>query len=99
MPDLAAMMGAISLARDNRHGEAVTGLQRILRRNPALADGWNQLAMSLEALGRYEESIAAYRLEKSGCAWQPCSSACAATTRRWHTPAWERRPTSAERTS
>jgi len=61
MPQLAVMMHAMKLARDGRHQDAAASLRRIVGTSPDFVDAWNQLAMSLEALGRYDESIAAYR--------------------------------------
>ncbi|HYO74888.1 MAG TPA: sulfatase-like hydrolase/transferase [Thermoanaerobaculia bacterium] len=59
--EMAAMIEASRLAQSGDHAAAVTQLQAVLKTNPLLSDGWNQLGVSLDALGRLEEAVAAYR--------------------------------------
>lgn len=59
--ELSAMIEASRLAQTGDHAGAVEALEAILTKNPLLSDGWNQLGVSLEALGRLEEAVAAYR--------------------------------------
>lgn len=61
MPEIAAMMGAMKFAHDGDHAAAVAALRKIVEKNPLLSDAWNQLGLSLEMLGRFDESIAAYK--------------------------------------
>jgi arylsulfatase A-like enzyme/Tfp pilus assembly protein PilF len=61
MPELSAMMHAMALVRDDDHAGAVVELRRIVAGNPRLSDAWMQMGASLEALGRYDDAIAAYR--------------------------------------
>jgi arylsulfatase A-like enzyme/Tfp pilus assembly protein PilF len=59
--ELSAMIEASRVAQQGDHARAVDELRAILAKNPLLSDGWNQLGVSLEALGRLEEAVAAYR--------------------------------------
>ncbi len=59
--EIAEMTTAVRLAQEGRHEEAIATLRKLLQRNPRFADAWEQLATSLEALGRYAEAAAAYR--------------------------------------
>ncbi|HEX8253211.1 MAG TPA: sulfatase-like hydrolase/transferase [Thermoanaerobaculia bacterium] len=61
MPEIAAMMHAMKFAHDGDHATAVVELRKIVAKNPLLSDAWNQLGVSLETLGRFEEALAAYR--------------------------------------
>ncbi len=61
MPEIATMIAAMKLAHEGQHAEAVVELREIVKKNPRLSDAWNQLGVSLEILGRYQESIDAYR--------------------------------------
>jgi tetratricopeptide (TPR) repeat protein len=61
MPEIAAMMRAMKFAHEDNHAQAVIELRQIVAKNPRLADAWNQLGTSLEALGRYEDAVAVYR--------------------------------------
>jgi arylsulfatase A-like enzyme/Tfp pilus assembly protein PilF len=61
MPEIAAMMGAMKLAHEGDNAAAVVALRAIVEKNPLLSDAWNQLGLSLETLGRYDEAIAAYK--------------------------------------
>ncbi len=58
---IALMSEAMFLVSQNRHEEAISKLRAITEREPGMTDAWNQLALSLEALGRYEEAADAYR--------------------------------------
>ncbi len=59
--EIAEMTRAAELARIGRDEEAIRAFRSILANNPRLADGWNQLALTLEKSGRYEEAAEAYR--------------------------------------
>ncbi|HYI10657.1 MAG TPA: sulfatase-like hydrolase/transferase [Thermoanaerobaculia bacterium] len=59
--DIATMGRASALSRAGRHGEAIAALRDIVARNPGFTDAWNQLAVTLDASGRLEESAEAYR--------------------------------------
>lgn len=59
--EIAEMTRAAELARAGRDEEAIRAFRSILANNPKLADGWNQLALTLEKNGRYEEAAEAYR--------------------------------------
>jgi tetratricopeptide (TPR) repeat protein len=50
------------------HAQAVPILQAVLAENPRMVDGWENLAQSLQRLGRREEALAAYEkaMELSG---------------------------------
>jgi arylsulfatase A-like enzyme len=58
---ITAMMEATKLATNGNHEGAVANLRALLKENPLLSDGWNQLGVSLESLGRFDEAVAAYR--------------------------------------
>ncbi|MDQ3279871.1 MAG: sulfatase-like hydrolase/transferase [Acidobacteriota bacterium] len=58
---ITQMMDATKLATNGNHAAAVEKLRALLKENPLLSDGWNQLGVSLESLGRFEEAAAAYR--------------------------------------
>jgi arylsulfatase A-like enzyme/Flp pilus assembly protein TadD len=59
--EIADMTRATTLAREGRDDEAIAAFRRIVAKNPRLSDGWNQLALTLEKSGRYEEAADAYR--------------------------------------
>lgn len=59
--EISAMVEASRIAQQGDHVRAVNELRAILKKNPLLSDGWNQLGVSLEALGRPEEAVDAYR--------------------------------------
>jgi arylsulfatase A-like enzyme/thioredoxin-like negative regulator of GroEL len=59
--EMADMMAAMRLVTQGRHAEAIASLKSILAKNPRLSDAWNQLALTLETTGRYEEAADAYR--------------------------------------
>jgi arylsulfatase A-like enzyme/Flp pilus assembly protein TadD len=59
--EIAAMTRAVTLAAQGRDDEAIAALRAILAKNPGLSDGWNELGLTLEKLGRYEEASDAYR--------------------------------------
>ncbi|HET7436993.1 MAG TPA: sulfatase-like hydrolase/transferase, partial [Thermoanaerobaculia bacterium] len=61
MPQIAAMTKAMRLVNEGKEAEAVDALRKIVAENPRLSDAWDQLGMSLEALGRYDEAIDAYK--------------------------------------
>jgi len=58
---LANMIEAMRLQREGRVGEAETRFADIVRENPGFVDAWNQLAVSYESEGRYEDAVATYR--------------------------------------
>jgi arylsulfatase A-like enzyme/tetratricopeptide (TPR) repeat protein len=59
--EISAMIDASRIAQQGDHARAVEQLRAILKKNPLLSDGWNQLGVSLEALGRLDEAVEAYR--------------------------------------
>ncbi|HYM59273.1 MAG TPA: tetratricopeptide repeat protein, partial [Thermoanaerobaculia bacterium] len=59
--EVAAMVEAMRLSTEQKNAEAIAAFRAILAKNPRLADAWNQLALTLEASGRYEEAADAYR--------------------------------------
>ncbi|HEY0159064.1 MAG TPA: sulfatase-like hydrolase/transferase [Thermoanaerobaculia bacterium] len=59
--ELSAMIEASRVAQQGNHARAVEELQAILKKNPLLSDGWNQLGVSYEAMGRLEDAVEAYR--------------------------------------
>jgi len=59
--ELRRIRAAFQLHSSGRHEQAVEALRRVLEENPNLVDGWESYARSLEALGRIEPAIAAYR--------------------------------------
>lgn len=68
LPDPKDRIGALpvitrgmKLAYEGKHEEAVVALREVLAKEPGLTDVWNQLAISLDALGRYDEAIDAYK--------------------------------------
>jgi arylsulfatase A-like enzyme/Flp pilus assembly protein TadD len=61
MPELNAMMEAMRFEQSGDHAQAIEHFRAIVARNPRLADAWNLLGSSLEAAGRNDEAITAYR--------------------------------------
>ncbi|HEY0371160.1 MAG TPA: sulfatase-like hydrolase/transferase [Thermoanaerobaculia bacterium] len=59
--EIAEMTRATMLAHEGRDDEAIAAFRGIVAKNPRLSDGWNQLALTLEKRGRYEEAADAYR--------------------------------------
>lgn len=58
---IALMSDAMFLVSQSRHGEAIPKLRAITATEPGMTDAWNQLALSLESVGSYEEAATAYR--------------------------------------
>ncbi|HEX8619844.1 MAG TPA: sulfatase-like hydrolase/transferase [Thermoanaerobaculia bacterium] len=61
MPEMNAMMEATRFEQTGNHPEAIKRFRGIVARNPLLSDAWNLLGVSLEASGRNEEAVEAYR--------------------------------------
>ncbi len=59
--DLSEMMAAMRLVNRGEYQNAVTSLRSVIAKNPHLTDAWNQLALTLETTGRYEEAADTYR--------------------------------------
>ncbi|MBK5259307.1 MAG: sulfatase-like hydrolase/transferase [Thermoanaerobaculia bacterium] len=59
--EIAAMVRATTLLHERRLPEAISAFREIVRSNPRLSDGWNQLGSALESAGRYEEASEVYR--------------------------------------
>lgn len=59
--EVADMMAAMRLVTQGQYDDAIAGLKSIIAKNPRLSDAWNQLALTLETTGRYEEAADAYR--------------------------------------
>jgi arylsulfatase A-like enzyme/cytochrome c-type biogenesis protein CcmH/NrfG len=59
--EIADMTRAVTLAHEGRDDEAIAAFHAILVKNPKLSDGWNELALTLEKRGHYEEAAEAYR--------------------------------------
>ena len=59
--EIADMTRAVTLAHEGHDSEAIALFRSILAKNPRLSDGWNELGLTLEKLGRYEEASEAYR--------------------------------------
>jgi choline-sulfatase len=59
--EISLMVRAANLVRERKYEQAAAAFQEIVRRNPRLSDGWNQLGGALEAAGRYEEASEVYR--------------------------------------
>ena len=59
--ELRRIRAAFQLHGSGRHEQAVDALRGVLDDNPDLIDGWESYARSLEALGRIEPAIDAYR--------------------------------------
>ena len=51
---------AVAFAGDRKWGQAIALLQRILREDPAIVDGWEQLAAFAIRAERYDQAIDAY---------------------------------------
>lgn len=58
---LTTIQRAMKLAYEGKNEQAVVALREVLAKEPGLTDVWNQLAISLDALGRYDEAIDAYK--------------------------------------
>ncbi len=65
---LADLVEALRAQTERRHADAVARFQRVLERNPEMADAWENLARSFHELGRLSEAVEAYRraLDLSG---------------------------------
>jgi arylsulfatase A-like enzyme/Tfp pilus assembly protein PilF len=59
--EVADMMVAMRFVTQHQDEQAIDALRAIIRKNPRLSDAWNQLALTLENVGRYEEAADAYR--------------------------------------
>ena len=59
--EIALMVRASNLMRDRKYDQAISAFREIVRQNPRLSDGWNQLGGALEASGQYEEASEVYR--------------------------------------
>ena len=59
--EISLMVRASNLMRDRKYDQAIAAFREIVRKNPRLSDGWNQLGGALEAAGRYEEAAEVYR--------------------------------------
>jgi len=59
--EIAAMIRASDLLRERRYDAAIAAFREIVKLNPRLTDGWNQLGAALEATGRNEEAAAIYK--------------------------------------
>lgn len=59
--EIAEMMAAMRLSTERRNDEAIAAFRAIVKKNPRLADAWNQLALTLETTGRFEEAAEAYK--------------------------------------
>jgi arylsulfatase A-like enzyme/tetratricopeptide (TPR) repeat protein len=60
--EIQALKAALLLHRDRRYEEAIAALEDLVRKNPAMADAWGQLAETNQKLGRSAAVLAA--LEK-----------------------------------
>ncbi|HET8772921.1 MAG TPA: sulfatase-like hydrolase/transferase [Thermoanaerobaculia bacterium] len=59
--DLARIGEANTLINQNRNAEAVAVLREVLARNASYSDAWTLLAKTLQAMGRSEEALEAYK--------------------------------------
>lgn len=59
--EIADMVRAGELLRTRRWDAAIEAFQKIVERNPRLADAWNQLGAAFEGAGRYEEAANVYQ--------------------------------------
>lgn len=59
---------AMALFTQQRFAEAVPRLERLVAENPSMADAWENLAQSLQKVGRQDDALAAYKkaMETSG---------------------------------
>ncbi|HJX27044.1 MAG TPA: sulfatase-like hydrolase/transferase [Thermoanaerobaculia bacterium] len=59
---------AMSLFAQQRFAEAVPRLERLVAENPNMADAWENLAQSLQKVGRQDDALAAFKkaMETSG---------------------------------
>jgi arylsulfatase A-like enzyme/Flp pilus assembly protein TadD len=59
--ELSDMMAAFRLLREGQTDKGIASLEAILAKNPRLTDAWNELAITFDQTGRYEEAVGAYR--------------------------------------
>ena len=59
--DLERTAEATSLMSHGKYAEAVTMLREVLARNPSFADAWTRLGKALDAMGRTDEALEAYK--------------------------------------
>lgn len=59
--EIAEMVRASDLLRKRRWDAAIQAFQKIVEKNPRLADAWNQLGDAFEGAGRYEEASNTYQ--------------------------------------
>ena len=59
--DLERVAQTSTLVAKGQYEEAVRVLREVLARNPSFADGWSRLAKTLDAMGRADEALEAYK--------------------------------------